>query len=241
MRSTRRPPIGFAHRGARSERRENTLAAFSRALELGATGLESDAWLTADGVVVLDHDGAIGLPLRRRPIRDHVRRKLPPYVPALADLYGELGTGFELSLDVKDPAAFEPILAVAARAGSVERLWLCEDNLDRVMRHTPAAGPAHTVLSTHLEELDRVVEGGLPAAAASLASAGASALNLHGSEWNHERVDAVHGAGLLAFGWDAQSEYHISRLVRLGVDGIYSDHVDRLMAGIAGAAGDLGV
>lgn len=232
MRSQPPPPIGFAHRGARSERRENTLAAFSRALELGATGLESDAWLTADGVVVLDHDGVIGLPLRRRPIRDHVRRKLPPHVPALADLYGELGTGFELSLDVKDPAAFEPILEVASRAGSVERLWLCEDNLDRVVRHAPAAGPANAVLSTHLQELDRVVEGGLPGAAASLASAGASALNLHGSEWNAERVGVVHGTGLLAFGWDAQSEYHISRLVRLGVDGIYSDHVDRLMAAI---------
>lgn len=239
MRSARRPPIGFAHRGARSERRENTLEAFSRALELGATGLESDAWLTADGVVVLDHDGVTGLPLRRRPIRDHVRRKLPPHVPALADLYGELGTGFELSLDVKDPAAFEPILEVAGRAGSAKRLWLCEDSLDQVLRHTPAAGPAHMVLSTHLEDLDRSVDRGLQGAAASLASAGASALNLHGSEWNAERVDAVHGTGVLAFGWDAQSEYHISRLVRLGVDGIYSDHVDRLMAVIEGAAGDL--
>jgi glycerophosphoryl diester phosphodiesterase len=240
VRSQPRPPIGFAHRGARSERRENTLEAFSRALELGATGLESDAWLTADGVVVLDHDGVTGLPLRRRAISDLVRRKLPPHVPALADLYGELGTGFELSLDIKDPAAFEPILEVAGQAGSAKRLWLCEDDLDRVVRRTPAAGPAHMVLSTHLEDLDRVVEGGLLGAAANLASAGASALNLHGSEWNAERVDVVHRAGILAFGWDAQSEYHISRLVRLGVDGIYSDHVDRLMAGIGGAARDLG-
>ncbi len=55
-------PIGFAHRGARSERPENTLEAFRRALELGATGLESDAWITADGEVVLDHDGVPGRP-----------------------------------------------------------------------------------------------------------------------------------------------------------------------------------
>lgn len=240
MRSPLRPPIGFAHRGARSERPENTLEAFSRALELGATGLESDAWLTADGVVVLDHDGVTGLPLRRRPIHDLVRRKLPPHIPALVDLYGELGTGFELSLDIKDPAAFEPILEVAGRAGSANRLWLCEDNLDRVVQRIPAAGAAHTVLSTHLDDLDRAVEGGLLGAAAVLASAGASALNMHGSEWNAERVDAVHAAGLVAFGWDAQSEYHISRLLRLGVDGIYSDHVDRLMAVIAGAGRDVG-
>ena len=34
--------IGFAHRGARAQAPENTLEAFSLALELGATGLESD-------------------------------------------------------------------------------------------------------------------------------------------------------------------------------------------------------
>jgi glycerophosphoryl diester phosphodiesterase len=27
---------------------------------LGATGLESDAWVTSDGLVVLDHDGVVG-------------------------------------------------------------------------------------------------------------------------------------------------------------------------------------
>ena len=57
----RRPPIGFAHRGARAHAPENTLEAFRLALRLGATGLESDVWLTADGVAVLDHDGAVGL------------------------------------------------------------------------------------------------------------------------------------------------------------------------------------
>ena len=232
-----RPPIGFAHRGARSERRENTLGAFSRALELGATGLESDAWLTADGVVVLDHDGVFGMPWRHRRIGDLRRGSLPRHVPSLADLYRQLGTGYELSLDVKDPAAFEAILAVAAEFGGTERLWLCDDDLQRVMRRSNSDNPAHMVLSTHLDELERALRGGLPEACSLLAGAGASVINLHGSEWNSERVSLVHGAGLLAFGWDAQSEHHISRLVRLGLDGIYSDFVDRLVAAISPVGG----
>ena len=232
-----RPPIAFAHRGARSEHRDNTLEAFSRALELGATGLESDAWLTADGVVVLDHDGMTGLPLRRRRIRDQLRDALPEYIPSLADMYHRLGTAYELSLDIKDPAAFGPILSVAGQAGCTERLWLCDADLDRVRKEPPSAAPAHIVLSTHVEDLDRRLAGGLDEAVHLLAGAGASTINLHGSEWNPERVRLVHDAGLLAFGWDAQSEYHISRLVQLGVDGIYSDYVDRLIAAIAPVAG----
>jgi glycerophosphoryl diester phosphodiesterase len=227
-----RPPIGFAHRGARSERRENTIDAFARALELGATGLESDAWLTADGVVVLDHDGVTGLPLRRRHIRDHARTTLPPHIPALADLFKELGTAFELSLDVKDPDAFEPILTVVSEAGCSERLWLCDDDVDRVLARSRMSGTAHLVLSTHLEELGRTFPAGFAEAAEKLAAGGLAALNLHGSEWTPDRVETAHRAGLCAFGWDAQSDYHLSRLVRLGLDGIYSDHVDRMMAAI---------
>jgi glycerophosphoryl diester phosphodiesterase len=231
--SPRRPPIAFAHRGARSERRENTLGSFSRALELGATGLESDAWLTSDGVVVLDHDGTTGVPWRRRDIRDQPRRSLPRHIPALADLYGRLGTDFELSLDLKDPDALEPILAVAADGGCADRLWLCDDDLRRIMDKTSAANPARMVLSTHLEDLARQLAGGLAEAAVMLGGAGVGAINLHGSEWNADRVRLVHEAGLLAFGWDAQSEYHISRLIGLGVDGIYSDFVDRLVRAIS--------
>ena len=53
----RSPQLLFAHRGARAHAPENTLEAFTLGLRLGANGLESDVWLTADGQAVLDHDG----------------------------------------------------------------------------------------------------------------------------------------------------------------------------------------
>jgi glycerophosphoryl diester phosphodiesterase len=47
------------HRGARGLLPENTLPAFSRALEIGVTTLELDCGLTRDGVVVVSHDTAL--------------------------------------------------------------------------------------------------------------------------------------------------------------------------------------
>src|SRR5690348_12902897 len=44
------------HRGARGLRPENTLPSFEAALDAGATSLETDVHLTADGVPVLVHD-----------------------------------------------------------------------------------------------------------------------------------------------------------------------------------------
>jgi glycerophosphoryl diester phosphodiesterase len=225
-------PIAFAHRGARAVRRENTLDAFRHALVLGATGLEGDVWMTADGQVVLDHDGITGPPWQRRALSAQRRDSLPGHIPSLDELYRACGTDFELSLDIKDPAALAETLRVAGGLGASDRLWVCEADLRRLQAWAELAGEAKLVNSTHLGDMSEGFEGRL----AALRRIGVAALNLHGSEWNAERVGMVHDAGMKAFGWDAQDDRHLRRLVALGVDGIYSDHVDRLVHAIASAS-----
>lgn len=52
-------PLNFGHRGASKVAPENTLAAFQRARELGADGVELDVMLCADGEVVVMHDFSV--------------------------------------------------------------------------------------------------------------------------------------------------------------------------------------
>ncbi|GAX47963.1 glycerophosphodiester phosphodiesterase family protein [Pseudolactococcus reticulitermitis] len=49
----------FAHRGSKSNRPENTLAAFSEAIKVGADGIELDVHLTKDNQLVVIHDESI--------------------------------------------------------------------------------------------------------------------------------------------------------------------------------------
>lgn len=49
-------PLIVGHRGASAEAPENTLAAFRRAVEVGAEGIEFDIRLSKDGVPVVIHD-----------------------------------------------------------------------------------------------------------------------------------------------------------------------------------------
>lgn len=51
--------INFAHRGASAACPENTMAAFRKGLELGATGIETDVQMTRDGGLVLIHDESL--------------------------------------------------------------------------------------------------------------------------------------------------------------------------------------
>ena len=79
-------PIAFAHRGARAHAPENTVEAFQLAIRLGANGLETDAWITKDGEVVLDHDGTARIRGFRRSIRELNRSQLPRHIPSLGVL-----------------------------------------------------------------------------------------------------------------------------------------------------------
>lgn len=222
-------PLGFAHRGGRAAAPENTLEAFRLAVGSGATGLESDVWLSADGEPVLDHDGVVGGWLRQRPMGTVRRLRLPAHVPTLGDLYETCGTGLPLSLDLKDPEAVDAVLATARAVGAEDRLWLCHPDPELLASWRDRAGPARLVASTRLKAFGDGPERG----AAELSRLGIDAVNLHHSEWTGGLTTLFHRFGLVCLGWDAQLPRHLAELLAMGIDGVFSDHVDRMMEAIA--------
>lgn len=225
--SLRTPPIAFAHRGARAHAPENTIEAFHLARRLGATGLESDVWLTADGVAVLDHDGLVGGRLRRTSIDKLDRDALPSSIPTLEELYRECGTDLEISLDVKDPASIDAVIAAAEAAGdgAVGRLWLCHWELDRLISWRERWAGVRLVHSTRMSRL----EHGPERHAADLARLGIDAVNFHHTEWSGGFTTLYHRFEVLAFAWDAQFDRVLVDLLGMGIDAVYSDHVDVLV------------
>ncbi len=233
----RSPPIGFAHRGARAHERENTLDAFARALDMGASGLESDAWVTADGHAVLDHDGAVrpGRWRRKQPVSACRRDDLPDHIPTLAEFFGHCGADFELSLDLKDPTAAAAVIdsadEAAARTGRPvrERLWLCHGDVGTLVGFRKRWPDVRLCNSTRL----RRMPDGPEKRAAALAEAGIDSVNLHQTDWTGGLVVLFHRFGILCFGWDAQQPRVLDDLLNMGIDGVYSDHVDRMGAAVA--------
>ena len=224
-----RPPIGFAHRGARAHAAENTLDAFRLALRLGATGLESDVWLTSDGIPVLDHDGVVRSGLRRRRLPDVRRADLAEHVVTLEELYDACGTAFELSLDVKDATAAEAVVAIASGFGATDRLWLCHPDWRQVASWRSLSAELRLVDSTRR----RHMKGGPERRAADLANAGVDAVNMHCTDWTAGFATLFHRFGVLALAWDCQHERVLAGVLGMGVDGVYSDHVDRMVDAIA--------
>ena len=201
------------------------LDAFSLAITLGATGLKGDVWLTADHVPVLDDDGRPGHLLRRRPIGQTVRADLPGGVPSLSDLYGIVGAGTPVALDVRDASAVPAVLDTARRfPGAEDGLWLCHPDWETAASWRDLSRGVRLVDSTRLA---RITEGP-ERRAADLAAAGVDAVSLDESDWSAGLVALFHRFGIVCLGRNAQQPRQIHGLLKAGVDGLFGSHADRM-------------
>lgn len=220
------PPIAFGHRGARAHAPENTLEAFELALKLGANGIESDAWTTSDGVVVLDHDGVVKSFGRKKPISDVPKSKLPSYMPTLSEVFERCGLTFEFSIDVKDDFSALGLVKESENAGfDLQKLWLCHHKIEKTLEIRKQHPDVRVVDSSRLQRIKEGPEMRL----ALLAEHGVDVLNMHITDWNGGLVTMAHRFNRFAFGWDVQFPHALTDAFRMGLDAVYSDHVDRLV------------
>ena len=204
------------------------MASFRLAVKLGATGLESDVWLTNDGVAVLDHDGWVGPRWRRRPIADTVSTALPKHIPTLAEL-ADLAQVHQLalSLDIKDAAAYDVVARTLADVSSdlVDRSFICCEDFALLQTIAPRLRNLQLIDSSRLASMKTGPERRL----ADLSNLGVVGLNMHHTDWNGGLVTLAHRFNRLAFAWDAQFEYQLTTTLLMGIDGLYSDWVDRMV------------
>lgn len=130
-------PLVLAHRGASARETENTLAAFRRAIALGADGVELDVQRCATGEVVVFHDDTLER-LAGRPERvgqlslgalREVRLSGGGEIPTLAEALEACGDGMvniEIKYDGVLPGGCRALVAgvaeAVARAGAAERV-----------------------------------------------------------------------------------------------------------------------
>ena len=59
-----------------------------------------------------------------------------------------------------------------------------------------------------------------------LAHHGIDGINMHRSDWNGGLVALFHRFERIAFGWDMQHDHQLRDGLRMGLDAVYSDHVE---------------
>ena len=144
----------IAHRGGHGAWRENTLEAFDGARSMGADGVELDARLTRDGVVVVHHDERLESGARIDELRSN---ELPEWLPGLASAISEcrgLLLNIEIKLDGVEPGRRPDAARCRALATGVAELLVRDPKKVIVSSFWPDAlvafGEAAAVVPTGL-------------------------------------------------------------------------------------------
>jgi glycerophosphoryl diester phosphodiesterase len=237
-------PLNCAHRGACKIAPENTLAAFSRAIDLGAEATELDAQLTADGALVACHNLAVdttsnghgrvaAMTLAELKALDFGGWYAPEFagerIPTLDEVFDLAGERLLVNVELKTVRADGD--AELARAAAA--LFARRNLYDRAM-----VSSFNPFVLMRVHALDPRIELGL---------LGARKYSLRAASWlrpfvrvqalhpDHTLVDARYMAWARQRGyrvnvWTVNEEAGMRRMIDLGVDMLITDVPDRLRA-----------
>jgi glycerophosphoryl diester phosphodiesterase len=235
----------IAHRGASGVAPENTAAAFRKAVELGAGFIETDLQLSRDARLVALHDDTLERTTNGRgPVSaktlEELRRldagswfRAPNHGPSpfageriatieeILALGQEHEIGLYLEIKVTGPSGAEHAIVGALRAS---------DGIPRsvVLSFSPS-------ILKRVRQLEPLVMTGflysdrLPAAVATAVDAGARQLLPRTDRVTRELVTDAHAHDLKVVAWTANAPGEMQKLISAGVDGIITDHPDRLV------------
>ena len=232
-------PHLIAHRGGSDEAPENTYLAFQHAYDSGVRYLETDAQVTADGVVVLNHDetvdrcydgyGSIG-DMTWDEIAD-LRNEAGEQMPRLDEVL-QLFPEYQINIDAKTDQVVDPLLETLRDQDAFGRTLVASFSEKRLARVRELADPE---LTTSLG-MGAVVR--LMLAAETVSSADTWRVEGPGQsvravqvpeKWrgirvvNPRLIATAHSAGIAVHVWTINEADHMVRLLDWGVDGIITD------------------
>jgi glycerophosphoryl diester phosphodiesterase len=215
-------PLAIAHRGASGYEVENTLAAFRAAGARGADAVELDIHETADGAFLVHHGNMVGSRhISHCSLREIRQELLPDGAPApvLEEALDVILPGMLACVETKMLSAEndERFLAILDRSPAPQRVAIHAFD-HRIIHRLGEARP-------HLRR--GVISASYPVnPVRCMAEADAQVL---WEEWpfiDDALVAAVHGAGMALYAWTVNDAERMEHLLRLGVDGLCTDHPD---------------
>ncbi len=234
-------PLWIAHRGAGRLAPENTLAAFRVGASHGFRAFECDVKLSADGVPFLLHDTTLDRTTPERGVAAernwdelsridagawHSRAYAGEPLPTLEAISRYVQrNGFALNLEIKptpdhDAETGRVVAATCARlwAGAATPLLLSSFRPDALQaaRHAAAHIPRALLIDTLWPgwfEVARTLR--------------AVAVVTNANVMDVDVITRLHGAGLRALCYTVNDPAEARRLLKLGIDGLITDAVDR--------------
>lgn len=238
-------PIAIAHRGGAGAyhlgryKKENTLAVFKKAVDLGYKYLELDVTTTADGKIIILHVTADkfeallhkpSAPKARKLINysySQLKAKLRRDIPLLEDVLTSFNKTY-FFIDPKTDEAVLPLAEVIKQTRSINRVCLNSFFVDRVVRLQKMLGEdlnIGVIIGRHPRPFNRRL-GALRAG--QYFNKNLSAITLPKRFLSAEIVNLIHKHHIKVLVWGTNTRPQFKKALKLGADGIVSDNITLL-------------
>lgn len=248
----------YAHRGASIELPENTLAAFARAIELGAEGIELDTHVAKDGTAVVIHDDTLERTTNGSgPVKERTAVELGALdagegekVPTLAEVLALAAGRVRVNVELKDPEAVDAVIETVAMFDDLD--WFASgahwDALT-VLRERIGAevyplslGVAENgarLIERYRDQITDEMAANIRTYASDWTVAlerafaiGASGLSIYEAGLTAEIVATIHAAGMRAWVWTVNEPARALEVAAMGADAICTDAPAEVIAAL---------
>lgn len=215
--------LNIAHRGFTRNHPDNTLEAFSAAIELGADGIECDVQETADNNFIIFHDNNIegtrisDMSLKDiRPIRIHSNYQIPTLVETLELCHGRVF----LNLELKQVYSIDKLLQILRAVMTPEELLISSFQSELIASLRDRAPDFQRGILTGLQIKDFI---GL------MNSTGAQVMLPMFASVTMTMVDKLHNSNLSIIIWNCNTLKDMRTALSWSVDGIITDNPDMFL------------
>jgi glycerophosphoryl diester phosphodiesterase len=229
-------PSVVGHRGAPHSHRENTPESFAAAVEQGATWVELDARLDADGEVVVHHDPTLAD--GRALIELHTDACLAAGVHTLADVLAQLPRGVGVDVEIKNfpgepdhddsmQVVHRTLAVLAEVPASGRRLITSFNPLVLIALADAGAEQPHGLLTVGID-----LAGGIGTAV----ELGCAVLCPHHTTegLDAEGIATAHGAGVQVLVWTVDDPGRARALAGAGADALCTNDPAAIGVALAG-------
>jgi len=232
------PPRVLAHRGLAIDAPENTLLAFAKALAAGATHVETDVHVSADGVAMISHDPDLRRLADRRVAVDHLTaQELRRIDLGWGQNYCSLADALDgfpdvrFNIDIKIGGAVQPTVDAVRAAGATRRVLIGSFSPRRRLAAIGMLPGVATSISARgaVAAVAAARGGSLPSLRRILRDVQAVQLPesvLRMRAFTPRTIAAFHAAGVEVHAWTINEPAAMDRLLALGVDGLVTDRAD---------------
>jgi glycerophosphoryl diester phosphodiesterase len=223
----------FAHRGASGYAPENTLLAFSKALELGAPWIELDVYAIERELIVF-HDERLEYKTNGvGPVADASLAYIRSLdagegerIPLLAEVLDLIGGSAGLNIELKGQRTAAPV-ALLLKQTLRDTKWEEDQFIVSSFNHPELLAFSGVMPEVRIGVLTKSIPQGYAAFAEAM-----DAWSVHANlEFlNREFVEDAHARGMKMFVYTVNERDDFARMIELGVDGVFTDYPDRLRA-----------